>query len=177
MTRFLTRFTPVFVMLAILVSMLLGQGEDGALIDVWATESFVLLVGIAVVLPYLCFVGLNALMTPPTITKDEPDEATSDTVPEQMPAWRDRQAQDHAMQYRGVHYAPDKPTKDASSESKALPTAPPKAVMKYRGAIIETPTSPEASVAEQPSQTSTLPKSHPKLKYRGVWVDDGDQIS
>ncbi len=133
-------------------------------------NSLLVILAIAVGLPYFCFNVLAKLYTPPKALNLDQTLRRGSTQNGQGDGEAIEQDLE-AMQYRGSRYNPeDSPIpNNASSQPSEQP------VIKYRGATISSDlekssqNQTESFASERESQKSAKPKE--RIKYRGSYVD------
>ncbi|NUN65764.1 hypothetical protein HCU40_13635 [Pseudanabaena biceps] len=163
----------------------------GSMMSVWAytshdefvfsllseIDSLIVILVIAVALPYFCFKVLGKLYTPPVsrdVSKSSKVNQTGSNLDTSEAITQDVSL----MRYRGIVYQPEevKLNLDNSggvSKSEDLKTS---TVIKYRGVSIETGDKEQNNAetgdtfeTERRSQKSAKPKE--RIKYRGSYVD------
>ncbi|WP_055074515.1 hypothetical protein [Pseudanabaena sp. 'Roaring Creek'] len=141
-------------------------------------NSFMVILGIALIFPYICFNVLGKLYTPPASRNSRRSSASSRSSSSQD----DLNAIDaptpqepETMLYRGAHYNPEdlKPAPNINENNQKTVKTP--LIIKYRGASIESSPddnsseSPDSFASERNSQKSAKPKE--RMKYRGSYID------
>jgi len=133
-------------------------------------NSLLVILAIAVGLPYFCFNVLAKLYTPPkSLDLGDPSQRKSTKIGQDEIQVTDQDLE--SMQYRGTRYNhEDIPTaNNAENQPREKP------VIKYRGASITSSleetsqNQTESFASERESQKSAKPKE--RIKYRGSYVD------
>ena len=131
-------------------------------------DSILVILAIAVALPYFCFKVLSKLYTPPISSSSEQSskDATATFDQDELQAKQD-------MFYRGTPYNSTEII--TSANNRQSDAANPQPVIKYRGANIITnedsslPEKDNQFSAERAEQKPAKPKE--RIKYRGSYVD------
>ena len=134
-------------------------------------DSLLVILAIAVALPYFCFKVLGKLYTPPKFrnTDQSSPSSNSESNQDEFEAMLRQDAE--VMQYRGHRYKPDE--LQVNSDKKDVSEFQP--VIKYRGVSIANSADessqnlPDSFSASRDSQKSAKPKE--RIKYRGAYVD------
>jgi hypothetical protein len=134
-------------------------------------DSLLVILAIAVALPYFCFKVLGKLYTPPKFrnTDQSSPSSNSESNQDEFEAMLRQDAE--VMQYRGHRYKPDE--LQVNSDKKDVSEFQP--VIKYRGVSIGNSADdssqdlPDSFSASRDSQKSAKPKE--RIKYRGAYVD------
>ncbi|TYQ31972.1 hypothetical protein [Pseudanabaena sp. UWO310] len=139
-------------------------------------NSFMVILGIALIFPYICFNVLGKLYTPPASrnSRRSSESSRSPFSQDDLNAI-DTPQEPESMLYRGARYNPDdlKPTPNINENNPKTVKNPPN--IKYRGANIESSSddnsseSPDSFASERNSQKSAKPKE--RMKYRGSYID------
>ncbi|MBD2187016.1 hypothetical protein [Pseudanabaena mucicola] len=122
-------------------------------------DSLLLILMIAVALPYFCFKVLGKLYTPPKARNSNNFADTEQEI-------------EQGMLYRGSWYKPEEMPKNSDRENDSLESPMP---IKYRGANIANHDEQSSQgisssfATERDSQKSAKPKE--RIKYRGAYVD------
>jgi len=134
-------------------------------------NSLLVILAIAVALPYFCFKVLGKLYTPPKSRNADQSSPSSNSGSNQD-EFNAMLGQDtEVMQYRGHRYKPEE--LQVNSDQKNVNEFQP--VIKYRGVSIaniadeSSQDLPDSLVASRDSQKSAKPKE--RIKYRGAYVD------
>ena len=136
-------------------------------------DSLLVIVAIALVLPYLCFKALGKLYTPPKSLNLDKSSQFGDSPLTQDELDAIAQEDLGVMQYRGNQYNPEDLTLNTSPLNNDKNSSEFQPVIKYRGVSIAAD-SPSQNGAEsfltpKDSQKSAKPKE--RIKYRGSYVD------
>ncbi|WP_434685574.1 hypothetical protein [Pseudanabaena minima] len=132
--------------------------------------SLLVILAIAVALPYFCFKVLGKLYTPPKSRTTDQSSASA-TSPLNQDEFNEIIEEAEVMQYRGNRYKPEElqSNSDQTNISQSQP------VIKYRGVSIGNSADsssqdlPDSFPASRDSQKSAKPKE--RIKYRGSYVD------
>jgi hypothetical protein len=131
-------------------------------------DSLLVILVIAVGLPYFCFNVLGKLYTPPKFRNlDKSSQfATSPSNQDEFNGGIEKEIE--VMQYRGNRYKPE----DLAIKSNQKNVGESQPVIKYRGVNVVEDSSQELQdsfAATRDSQKSAKPKE--RIKYRGSYVD------
>lgn len=124
-------------------------------------DSLLLILMIAVALPYFCFKVLGKLYTPPQARNSNNFSKIEQDIEQDI---------DQGMLYRGNWYKLEETASDRKNDSIGSPMS-----IKYRGSNIannDEPSAPDVAssfATERDSQKSAKPKE--RIKYRGAYVD------
>jgi hypothetical protein len=133
-------------------------------------DSLLVILVIAVGLPYFCFKVLGKLYTPPKSRNLDKSSQFGTSIPNQDELNAVIE-EIEVMQYRGNRYKPEDLA--IKSDQKKVNESPP--VIKYRGANVANISDEssqdlrDSSSAPNDSQKSAKPKE--RIKYRGAYVD------
>jgi hypothetical protein len=133
-------------------------------------DSLLVILAIAVALPYFCFKVLGKLYTPPAFRNPDKSQSVS-SEPSQDEFNGIVEEDSKVMQYRGNRYNPEEST--INNETKNVSESQP--VIKYRGVNVANIVNessgdlPDSLSAARDSQKSAKPKE--RIKYRGSYVD------
>ncbi len=140
-------------------------------------NSLLVILAIAIALPYFCFKVLGKLYTPPA--SRNPDNTANNPEPSQDDLKATADNEDFAtMQYRGSRYSADNLTVEPSSINSEKNDRPAKTAIKYRGVSIansvnnadsSTEDVTDSFSSERKAQKSAKPKE--RMKYRGSYID------
>jgi len=134
-------------------------------------DSLLVILAIAVALPYFCFKALGKMYTPPASLSDDQPSKTSTLGEDELQVKQN-------MLYRGTPYKPIEQPVSASSnlsDRKIDEVRSQQPEIKYRGVSVvakEDTSSNQASAPfseERNSQKTAKPKE--RIKYRGSYVD------
>jgi hypothetical protein len=131
-------------------------------------DSLLVILVIAVGLPYFCFNVLGKLYTPPQSRNLDKSSQFATSPPNQDEFNGVIEKEIEVMQYRGNRYKPE----DLAIKSNQKNVVESQPVIKYRGVSVVDDSSQELQdsfVATRDSQKSAKPKE--RIKYRGSYVD------
>jgi hypothetical protein len=131
-------------------------------------DSLLVILVVAVGLPYFCFNVLGKLYTPPKSRNPDKSSPSGTSTLNQDEFNGIVEKEIEVMQYRGSRYKPEDLA--IKSDQKDVDEAQP--VIKYRGASVIDDSSQELQdsfAATRDSQKSAKPKE--RIKYRGSYVD------
>jgi hypothetical protein len=136
-------------------------------------DSLLVILAIAVALPYFCFKVLGKLYTPPPSRDLDNSPKADNSAPSQEVANAIGEKDLETMLYRGTRYKPEdfKITIDSKEENRVKPQP----TIKYRGASIaddadnSSQDAADSFSTEKSSQKSAKPKE--RMKYRGSYID------
>ncbi len=140
-------------------------------------NSLLVILAIALGLPYFCFKVLGKLYTPPASRNSDNVVNSPELNQDDLNAIADKE--DFApMQYRGSRYSPENLTVEPSNINVEKNDRPAKPVIKYRGVSIansvnnadsSTEDVADSFSSERKAQKSAKPKE--RMKYRGSYID------
>ncbi|GBO54923.1 hypothetical protein APA_2974 [Pseudanabaena sp. lw0831] len=131
-------------------------------------DSLLVILVIAVGLPYFCYTVLGKLYTPPKARNFDKFSRSGTSTPDQDEFNGIVEEEIEVMQYRGNRYKPE----DLAIKSDQKNVGESQPVIKYRGANvanISDETSQDLLNSTKDSQKSAKPKE--RIKYRGSYVD------